>query len=291
MDKLGRNYVLTLTGDNIPGVLVVGLPFTIEFDITRNTLTSANVCQIRLYNLSVTNRNYLRKNVTSYGTPLLNVILQAGYGNNLPIIFTGNVSQAWSVREGINFITQLECYDAGFSFINAQTSLNVPTGTPYQLVVANLINSMNPEVTIGAIGSYPGVAPRAATYSGNTIEILGSLTGGGFFIDNGKGNALGNNEYSLASGPPIGIDASVGLLNTPVLEQNIVRFDMLFEPSLSIGSGIILDSLTEASFNGFYKITAIKHRGMISRTICGEVITTGEFFALQTQTPVVSFGL
>lgn len=290
MGKLGRNYILTLTGDNIPGVLVVGLPFTIEFDITRNTLTSANVCQIRLYNLSPKNRTYLRKNVTSYGTPILNVILQAGYGTNLPVIFTGNVSQGWSVREGINFITQLECYDAGFSFINAQTSLNVPTGTPYQLVIASLINSMSPDVIPGAIGSYPGTTPRASSYSGNTIEVLNSLTGGGFFIDNGKGNALGNNEYSLGSGPPILINASAGLLNTPVLEQNIVRFDMLFEPSLSVGAGIILSSSTNASFDGFYKITAVKHRGMISQTVCGEVITTGEFFALKTQIPVVSFG-
>jgi hypothetical protein len=289
MDKFGRNYILTVTGGNIIGALIITLPFTIEFDITRNTLTSANVCQIRIYNLSLTNRNALRKNVTSYALPLLNIVLQAGYGVNLPIIFTGNVSQGWSVREGINFITQLECFDGGFSFINSNTNVTIPAGTPYQFVIASLIQSMAPNVIPGAIGNYPGVAPKQITYSGNTIDILNQLTGGGFFIDNGKGNALGDNEYSL-SRPPSLINASTGLLNTPILEQNIVRFDMMFEPSLTIGTGISLFSSTEATFNGFYKITSVKHRGMISQTVCGEVITTGEFFSLQTQTPVAPSG-
>ena len=51
MNKFGRNYLLTVQDD--VGVLLstVTLPITIEFDITRNTLASANVCQIRLYNL------------------------------------------------------------------------------------------------------------------------------------------------------------------------------------------------------------------------------------------------
>lgn len=285
MMKFGRNYNLTVTGTNFSTPLVIGLPFSIEFDITRNTLTSANVCQIRIYNLNETNRNALRKNATSYGYPITSLVLRAGYGTNLPIIFSGNVSQGWSVREGINFVTQLECYDGGFAFINSQSTLTVPKGTPYNVVIANLIMSL-PSVTIGAIGNYPGVTPKQITYSGDTIHILNQLTGGGFFVDTGIGNALSTSEYSLGNGPSVVINAATGLLNTPVLEQNIVRFDMEFEPTLNVGSGVNLASSTSANFNGFYKITAVKHRGMISPTVCGDAITTGEFFSLQTQTPV-----
>lgn len=287
--KFGRNYSLTVSGTNFPQPLVITLPFTIEFDITRNTLTSANVCQIRLYNLSPQNRNALRRNVTGYSYPYESIVLKAGYGNNLPIIFSGNVSQAWSVREGINFITQIECFDGGFAFTNGQTNLMIPSGTPYQIVIGNLIQSL-PNVKLGAVGSYPGSTSKANTYSGNTTSILREVTGGGFFIDNGIGNALGNNEYTTGSGPPLAINASAGLLNTPVLEQTIVRFDMIFEPLLFPGTAVNLMSSTEANFNGFYKITSVKHRGMISQTVCGDAVTTGEFFFLKNPTPVVADG-
>lgn len=294
--KFGRNYTLTVSGTNFPQPLQVTLPFTIEFDITRNTLTSANVCQIRVYNLSQKNRNALRKNATSYGFPIVSIVLKAGYGTNLPIIFAGNVSQSWSVREGVNFITQLECFDGGFAFVNGQTNLTIPAGTSYQAIIANLIESL-PNVSVGAIGNYPGTTPKQITYTGDTIKILNELTGGGFFIDNGVGNALGNHEYTIGiSAPPI-IDASTGLLETPVLEQNIVRFNMEFEPRLNVGTGCQLNSLTfnnldtlDSNFTGFYKIVAVKHRGMISQTVCGDAITTGEFFSLQSQTPVGTYG-
>lgn len=289
MIKLGRNYILTISGDNFPTPLIITLPFTIEFDITRNTLTSANVSQIRLYNLSPQNRNLLRKNAVNYGFPIMYIVLQAGYGTLLPIIFSGNVSQAWNVREGTNFITQLECFDGGYTFINAKTNLTVPAGTPYQDTIANLITGLAPQVTPGVIGDYPGVSPREITYSGDTVSILQQLTGFGFFVDNGIGNALGTSEYNPKFPPPL-IDYSTGLLNTPILETTTVRFDMIFEPSLSVGGSVYLKSVTEANFNGFYKITAVKHRGMISQTVCGEAITTGEFFYLKTPVPGVSIG-
>src|ERR1017187_1050595 len=98
MDKFGRNYILTVETQN-NDLLIIQPPFTVEFDITRNTLTSANVCSIRIYNLSQNNRNKIRFNIMDTGD-FRSVQLQAGYGTNLPIIFSGNITQAWSVREG-----------------------------------------------------------------------------------------------------------------------------------------------------------------------------------------------
>ncbi len=275
MDKLGRNYQLmveTASG----AILTITLPFTVEFDITRNTLTSANVCQLRIYNLSLLNRNQLRFNASNYGQ-FRAVYFRAGYGTNLAIAFTGNISQAWSVREGTNFITQIECYDGGFAFNNGATSMQFPSGVAQRSVITALAQSL-PNTKVGAIGSYPGVLTRGNSYNGNTTEILNELTGGGFFIDNGKANALGTNEYIVNAGGVQTINAKSGLLATPVLEQTIVRFAMLFEPSLTVGARINLESSTEDNFSGVYKVTAVKHRGMISEAVCGEAITTGEFY-------------
>lgn len=289
MMKLGRNYRLfieTIGGDT----LEIGLPFTIEFDIIRNTLSSANACQIRLYNLSEHNRNQIYFNAYNQ-TLFRRVLLQAGYGTNLSTIFTGNILQSWSVRERVNFITQIECHDGGFAFVNGTVDIPFPAGTPIKTVITTLMTQL-PNVTIGAVGNFTGVLSRGNTYSGNPAQILFELTGGAFFIDNGKAYALKNDEYvagvgSSATGIPVVlINTDTGLLNTPVLEQTIVRFEMLFEPSLNVGSLAQLVSETNPNLNGIYKITAVKHRGMISGAVSGSLTTIGEFINSKENIPV-----
>lgn len=285
MIKFGRNYSLRIQVSDVQ-TLTISLPFTIEFDITRNTLTSANVCQIRIYNLSQKNRGLVRYNASNQQFPHRSIELRAGYGTNLPIIFSGNITQAWSVREGVNFITQIECYDGGFAFGNGVTDTQFPAGTEQKTVIKTLIGSL-PFVTLGGVGDYPGTLSRGNTYSGNTTEILSQITGGGFFVDQGRGNALGTNEFleDIGAGITV-INAASGLLGTPVLEQTIVRFDMIFEPNLQAGQKIKLESITEANFNGEYKVTAVKHRGMISEAVCGDAVTSGEFFFTKILTGV-----
>lgn len=284
MDKFGRNYSLSIQTDDSGGFLLVQPPFTIEFDITRNTLSSANVCQIRIYNLSLKNRNQIRFNVYEYAT-FKAIELRAGYGTNLPVIFSGNITQSWSVREGVNFISQIECYDGGFAFTNGVTNTQFPAGITQHTVIATMAATL-PHTKVGAIGSFPGTLSRGNSYSGNTVDILRGITGGGFFIDKGRANALGTSEYIAAPDGTTLVNSQSGLLGTPILENNILRFDMVFEPGLNVGERIVLTSITGMNFNGSYKVTGVKHRGMISESVCGSVITTGEFLYLKTQTPV-----
>lgn len=283
MDKFGRNYVLKVSTRE-GGVLTITLPFTIEVDVTRNNLSSANVCQVRVFNLSLKNRNQIRFNVYDFNT-FQSIELFAGYGANPPRIFSGNITQAWSVREGTNFITQIECFGGGFAFANAITNMTFPPNTPQRDVIKSVMKDL-PHTKVGAVGNYPGATGRSNSYSGSTTDILTQNTGGGFFIDNGFANALGTSEYIAAPGALLIVDAQSGLLGTPVLENNIVRFEMLFEPGLNVGSLISLKSGTEASFNGTYKVTGVKHRGMISETVCGSFTTTGEFLKVKQGTPV-----
>lgn len=284
VDKFGRNYDCEIVFGN-GDTLIVQLPFTIEFDITRNTLTSANVCQIRLYNLSEVNRNRIRKNAGNYSNFIF-VHLRAGYGENLATIFKGSISEAWSVREGVNFITQMECYDGGPAYTNGYTNRTFPARTTERDIIISLIKTL-PSTELGTVGPYTNVLTRSASYDGSTTQILSELTGGGFFIDNGKANALKSGEYIANTGEITVISAESGLLGTPILENNLMRFDMLFEPSLNIGNLVLLKSSTLNNFNGQYKITAVKHRGMISASVAGTVITSGEFFAFKPLSPVM----
>lgn len=274
MAKFGRNYELKIEKKD-GSVLFITLPFTIQFDITRNTLSSNNVCQIRIFNLSAKNRSFINHNSTNYGD-YKQIELRAGYGENMPRIFKGNITQAWSGREGTNFITQIESFAAGYGFVTGVTNTQYPAGTPRKAIITDLTGSL-PKIERGVIGSYPGVLTRGLTLSGNTAAILTEQTGGGFYVDDGKANALGTDEYIESSGLTV-INSESGLLGTPMVEQTKARVDMIFEPQLNVGHKIRLESITGLNYNGDYKIVGVKHRGTISEAVAGEVVTTGEFF-------------
>ncbi len=284
MNKFGRNYELTINfiSEGEPS-LIVSPPFTLEFDVIRKTLGMANMCHLRIYNLSKLNRNRVRFNIFNRGI-YRQVSLKAGYGNNIAEIFKGNMSQAWSHRQGTDWITEIICLDGGFAYLNGETAKTFTKGTPERVVVASVMQDL-PFVKVGAIGGFDGVLSRGITVSGNTKSILSEeLTGGAFFIDKEKAYALKTNEY--LAGKPILIDARSGLLGTPILEQTIARFEMLFEPQLNLGSTAILDSITGDNYNGIYKIVGIEHRGIISGAIAGSAITIGEFFYDKSAIPV-----
>lgn len=288
MDKFGRVYRLEIGGPNNVGIpLVVQLPFTIEFDITRNTASSANVAQIKIYNLAENTRNFIRFNVSDTGT-YRSVKLYAGYGSNPPLIFYGNISQAWSVREDVDFVTTIESYDGGFAFNNStiQEPITSPNGkTPRKAYLNNLLNGLD-YISPGAIGpsfytdnqtGEPQYMPRGNSVNGPTASIIKEEANFGFFIDLGVAHLLNNNEF-VQSSDQIVINSSSGLLATPVLEETIVRFDMMFEPLLKAGYSAQIDSITGLNYNGLYRINGVKHRGMISDSVCGEAITSGEYF-------------
>lgn len=278
MDKYRRNYTLIVQKRD-GTFLKVEPPFTLEFDIHRNSFSSANVCQFRIYNLNPNNRSQIRKDQFDYGD-LRSIAFSAGYGERLSLAFAGNITQAWSVREGNNMVTQIESFDGGFAYINAITGSSYPEGTPQESIVDSLVQSMKGVgVTPGAIGRYPGQTSRGNAYSGSTTDILNQITGGGFFIDNGKANCLNENE--CLDGPIPLINSQSGLLGTPTIEQQYINIELLFEPSIHIAQLIQLQTQTVATatkgqveFNGTHKVISLKHRGMISEAVCGTAITS-----------------
>jgi hypothetical protein len=270
VDKYNRNYIL-LVQKKDGATLKVTRPLTVEFDIHRNSLSSANVAQLRIYNLSPNNRSQIRKD--QFDTlDLRQISFAAGYGNNLSLAFAGNITQAWSVRENTNMITQIESFDGGYAYVNAVTNQQFPAGTPKRSIIDSLAQSLPGGLSVGAIGNYSGDISRGNSISGGTADLLNQMTGGGFFIDNGKVHCL-NDDECLAGNIPL-INAQSGLLGTPVKETTYINFDMLFEPSLRVGQLIRLESLTADHFNGTHKILSIHHRGMISDAVCGAAITS-----------------
>lgn len=270
MDKFGRNYRLTIeTEDN--DVIIIQPPFTIQFDIQRNVLSSANVISVQVINLSERIRTRIRKDEFDYGILLL-MKLEAGYGDNLATIASGNISRCWTLRQGTEMVTSLEAYDGGFAFTNGITSRQYQSGTPNNTILRDLAGTLRDKgVGLGAIGQIDGEIPRGNAYSGNTTEIINEISGNRFFIDNQKSYILGENEVLNLPTPLI--SPASGLIGTPLREKSNLILEVLFEPNLFVGQRVQVQSETADNYSGFYKIVAIHHSGTISESISGKANT------------------
>lgn len=287
MDKFNRSFLIRIQSRldlNDPtaqtGYIQVGNPFTIEFAIQRDTFHGLNNAKFRIFNLHKDTRSQIRKDQFDIGE-YRSLEFFAGYGKNMPLAFKGNITLAWSARENNNFITEIDCFDGGIAMTNGVTDLTVPRDTTQQAIVDSMVDSLSAfGVTRGAVTEYPGTNQRANAYSGPTTEILSEITGGGFFIDNGKANCLNDNE-AIRTVIPV-INSQSGLLGTPLREGVFTNIDTLFSPELMIGQVIELQSETDETFNGRYKIISLSHKGVISDAIAGSAtshvgLLPGEF--------------
>lgn len=145
--KFNREYILQIDGPSLPNSIVVKLPFTIEFDIERNKYTSVNRGTVKIYNLAKVHRDLIIHDQWDQAVDspqTLFVTLQAGYGNgpNYPIILKGNATRAYSYRQGVNFITQIDVFDGGLAYDNALSNHSFGANTPVAQVINTLISDL-----------------------------------------------------------------------------------------------------------------------------------------------------
>ncbi len=254
--------------------VIINSPLTLEFDIQRNVLASANTGSFRIFNLKEDTRRLLLKDRWQT-TEYRQIVLRAGYDQNpalLPIVFQGNVLSAHSCRIKQDWVTEIEALDGGFARLNGQVSTTIPSGYDIKDVIANVIKTM-PNIIAGKIGDVgPEQSARGLTLMGNSWDQIGQLVpDAAAFIDNEKANVIGQNEYLDAS--EIVLNSDSGLLGTPRRFDVRLDADMIFEPRLHVGATVTLDSL-EKYYNGVYAVIGIHHRGIISGAVAGDAVTT-----------------
>lgn len=268
--------------------ITVEPPFTMEFDVSRKTLSGVNTANIRIYGLSPTTRAAIAWNMYDTGR-YRRVILEAGYENNIATIFRGNIHKCESVRQGSTFLTTIDGDSGGFANVNATFNLSFVKGqNRNEILNAMLRSTKEVHLTQGTVSADPSLEaalPRGNSYSGPTIALIAELLGGGVFIDNEVINCLQDDQYIYSTNVPI-VTAETGLLGTPVRQQSFLTFEVMFEPSIRPGFLVKLQSQTGLNYDGTYKVTGLQHKGTISGAVCGEAITYVQVPYIKTFAPV-----
>lgn len=274
--KLNRDYTMLVQVAELAGsnnTVQINHPLTLSFDITRNTLASANTGRFQIYNLKESTRRLIfheRWQTLDYRQ----IVLRAGYESDrpLPVIFQGNLVSALSYRSGPDWITEIEAFDGGFGILNGQVSQTYPAGVGARDVMRSLMQTM-PKVLLGAIGEFSRDSSRGLSLSGNSWNYLGQLAGGGdAFIDGEQANVIQRDEYVQKIEGITVLNSATGLIGAQRRFKHRVDATMIFEPRVSVGQKIRLES-SESVNNGDYKVMGITHRGIISGSVGGAATT------------------
>jgi hypothetical protein len=273
-------------------IIEISYPLTIEFSINKTMSSGANMMNLRIYNLAEKTRAQLMQdpyNMVDFGSGkrYRKVILNAGYGKNIPTLFVGNMTNAYSYRQGVDVITEITAFDGMYGQLNSQTSKTFAAGTAKTTVLDSLyadLIKVNKGITTD-IGS--DVLKRGLIADGNTFNIIkenfgeGSFNNNGtqssittrqIFIDNEQINLIAWNDY-IDTGSVYVINSDTGLLGTPIRRETSLECEILFEPSLILAQLVELKSTINKNFNGAYQVWSIRHDCTISGAESGNATT------------------
>lgn len=272
--KVNRVYRLTvqMTDENdnpLDKAIVITNPITMKFQINRSIFAEINGAEIELYNLKLD--TYRQLFYDYFNISKRTVILEAGYeGQDLSLIFVGDMWSCYTSRVGTETITRMECI-VGWKELNKVSDATLDNASRNQ-VIKYAANDMLMDVKI-----YSGEDTkfnRPVSIQGNSFKTIQTYSGGRAFIDNNSIYVLDDADAFEGYVPLIN-DAS-GLLGVPEHEDAILKVHIIFEPRLMIGQIIEIRSRVAPMFNGQYKIYGIRHEGEISDAEAGFATTTLE---------------
>jgi len=201
-----------------------------------------------------------------------NVILEAGYANNVSVMFSGLINNVQSVRNGVDDIVTVFASDnvVGLDLINvsysAQTSLvSLLSDLAFEAGVDIAEISIKPQNILGKL-SY-------SKKFGNIMNDLARTYKFTWFIYNGE-LYLYDDVKANSAKTILQINASTGLLESPILTQKGIDVKMLLESSVkpmdiyevksgglqfSQGNLEFVDVITQG--NGLQKVLSVIHSG------------------------------
>ena len=251
--RFNRDYELVV-GEGTQAVIIKP-PLNIVFDVYKSVAGGLNKANITISNLKESNRLRIVKDTEEQKRII--VILKVGYQDSLQTIFQGTVETGKNRREGVNFLSELECLDGGFDFKYSFTSKTVKgKDLAVNELLKDLPNTQKGKVTDLEILAHPKVL------LGNTYKILEDMIQGeteDLYIDNEQINIIKKDEVTSGNTPLV--SATSGLINTPTRENKEVTFDTMMNPTIKIGQRVALESITAPHLNGVYKVDTINYKG------------------------------
>lgn len=268
--KFIRTYEVRIQPPTGSGI-IIRPPFTFSMDVNREASAQQNTGRFSFKNLGPSTRNRIAKD--RYNTiDYWRIQVFAGYETgSMYELFRGNITEAFSYKEGTDWNTEIEAYDAAWAIQNGHIATTVAGGASLKDTVGKVIESL-PNLFQGAIGGDIGIAPsldRGQVLLGPSIDVLADLVGEDkIVIDMETVNILSKDEI-LGRGGVTVIDA---LLESPRRRETVLEAKTLFSPEIRIKRLVELRTV-DKRFSGQYAVIGVHHTALFSAAECGSAET------------------
>lgn len=284
--KFGRTYELKVQGQN--NVHVFKFPTTLQFDVTRTITSQLNPGSFAITNINEAARKDIYLDRSLGYAEYRSIQLSVGYVTQptLPVVFKGNIKEAYSEKQGSNIITRIKAFDGGFAVANGFVAISKPKSWNFVDAVQAVMRTM-PNVSVGTVTPQLVQHTRGIVLNGASwtqLQRLAAPTGSFAFIDKEVVNLLSNKGVVVNSGGILVIQSSTGLTNLPSRVGHNVMAQTILESRFDVGNLAILNSRLNAFLNGAYKILGFHHYGTISGVESGDALT--DFTLIESDAPV-----
>ncbi len=284
MQKLQRNYRMeceigtrgdesSITSYNSIGNITISYPLTLKLDIKEKPYGGSSTGNFIFYNLGPTTRALLYKDKVDFNK-YITIKLFAGYQDNMPLIFYGDILQCYSYKKGgsTEYITEIQATDMMYLFQYGFSNYTFSPGTSPENLLKTLLTDV-PNLSLGYISKTLQASKTPQTFWGDTFSLLkNEFLGYQIYVKNNELNILADNEVVPGQIPLI--NSSTGLLGNPRRADLFLQFESIFQPGLMIGQALELQSY-ESYLDGIYKLVGLEHTGIISGHESGTLITRG----------------
>lgn len=150
------------------GILIKDLRFS--FNIEKSATETLNNSTVRIFNLNPDNRRLVE-------TPNNALILKAGYAEDIGAItiFTGIVRRSLTVREGVDWVTELEIDDGLLAYRDAKFTASFAPGTPARAVLAYVADQFGIPVRALPPSINGKIYPTGFSFVGRTREAMNKV--------------------------------------------------------------------------------------------------------------------
>lgn len=260
--KAGEDYFVQKAkepgGQTTNGIEITDL--RVVFDIDRDLSKHPNRCDIKIYNLAKDSR-------TAMETKPLAVELYAGYGNELKLMFTGDVLFAMSKQEGPNWETMLQVGDGLRAFAKSRVNKSYKAGTTHKQVLKDIAKAMG-ETLPENIGQASDLdAPFASgmvVHGPARLELDRILSKYGYEWSFQNGHLQILKEEDSRNDTQV-VSEETGMIGTPEFgdppksgKPPRLRIKSLLFPNLTPGGKVLVRSRT---LNKLCKVVKVKHNG------------------------------
>jgi hypothetical protein len=265
VDLTVGNYRLSNSASNKVGALTHRIVFNVE----KTDTAIPNNVRVVIYNLNEDERANLSQ---ASNKKEINVILKAGYIDQLSTIFTGDLNYCRHYFEAPNWVTTIEAGDAYVRFRTSRISGSegtFPPGTTVKTVLQTLMKKAgftdgNIEKNISQFNlrnlanSFKNGKVTVGLVSDEIGKLMKSL-GKDWSVQDGSMYGYGPNEVINVDGRTPYFSKDTGLIGNPQPgELGVIELKILLEGGLIPGMKIEIESPT---VYGEYKIRTIRHYG------------------------------